>query len=88
MKIPTASRLEQWCAKNAMTGRVLGLFLLVLSAGLTLARFGPGAGFLVFIISLMTLGSLIILVRPLRILNGISLLGIFALVFLAEIGLG
>lgn len=60
---------ENYVFKHPELGKGLGLFLLILSLVLHLAYFGVASGTLLFFINLMTIGSLIIVLVQLKIVN-------------------
>jgi hypothetical protein len=78
------SRLELWLRRNASKAKISGVFLLVASLILVVTEKGLGAGSLMFVVVLMTIGSLVVILSPLRLLTLRSALLIFALSFLFE----
>ncbi len=70
---------EGWLAKQHRTSRLLGLFILVMSCLLSTICFGIGTGVLYFFIVLMTLGSLIVLLNPIKLLKPAAILAVFVI---------
>lgn len=68
---------EGWLSKQHKMGKLLGLFILVISCLLSAIYFGMGTGVLYFFIVLMTLGSLIVLLNPIKLLKPAAILAVF-----------
>jgi hypothetical protein len=59
---------EKWMRKNPTPTKITGITLLVLAYILWLYIASVGSGTLLFIIELMTIGSLIVILKPLKII--------------------
>lgn len=59
---------EIWISKNPKYGKTLGTLLLILAYLLSIFSTALGVGTLFFFITLMTIGSLIIILKPLKII--------------------
>jgi len=68
---------EKWMKKNPDPLKIAGIALFVLSYFLWIFATAFGAGTLLFFIALMTIGSLIVILKPLKIINSKSLLLLF-----------
>ena len=71
---PEGLGFEGWAATHPKISNNLGLTLLLLSCILCIVHWGLGAGILGFLILLMTIGSLIVLAAPLKLINHIFVL--------------
>lgn len=58
-----------WIRSNPKGGRLTGLFILSLSLTLEIIYLGIGAGIFAFFIALMTFGSLVVVLAPLRLIK-------------------
>lgn len=76
---------EKWMKKNPKPTKITGITLLVLSYFLWVFATALGAGTLLFFIALMTIGSLIVILKPLKIINSKSLLLLFVVMGFFEI---
>lgn len=65
---------EKWIQKKKGFAKITGLFMLTIAYLILLFYFGIGTGSLLFFIILMTFGSLIIVLTPLRMVNYKNLL--------------
>lgn len=77
--------LELWVQKNEKLARVIGAMLLCASLILNSTHYGLGAGTFLSVIALMVMGSLVVLLSPLRLLNHKVLVSVFALCLLIEV---
>jgi hypothetical protein len=77
--------VESLIRKHSYIGKTVGTAFLILSCSLSVLYLGFGAGIFTFFILLMTLGSLIILLAPLGLLNYKTLLPVLALMLFVEI---
>lgn len=68
---------EKWMKKNPNSIKIAGITLLVLSYFLWVFATALGSGTLLFFIALMTIGSLIVILKPLQIINSKSVLLLF-----------
>jgi hypothetical protein len=76
---------EKWMQKNPKQTKITGLALLLTAYAIWLFTQSLGSGTLMFFIQLMTIGSLIIILRPLKKVNSKALLTILILVALLEL---
>ncbi len=76
---------EKWMQKNPKQTKITGLVLLLTAYVIWLFTQSLGSGTLMFFIQLMTIGSLIIILRPLKKVNSKALLTILILVALLEL---
>jgi hypothetical protein len=75
---------EKWMQKNPKQTKITGLVLLFLGYSFWLYSQSLGCGTLMFFIQLMTVGSLIVLLTPLKKVNCSSLLILFIIIALLE----
>ncbi|MGO4772752.1 hypothetical protein ACEN2I_13910 [Flavobacterium sp. W22_SRS_FK3] len=75
---------EKWMQKNPKQTKITGLFLLLSAYGFWLFSKSLGCGTLMFFIQLMAVGSLIVLLAPLKKINRSTLLIIFIIIALLE----
>tara|TARA_R110002167_G_scaffold360062_2_gene577428 strand:- start:1854 stop:2186 length:333 start_codon:yes stop_codon:yes gene_type:complete len=78
-------KLQQWARQNHQKGKYLGLGLLFMSLMFSIATLGISSGVFSFLVILMTVGSLIVLIAPLRFFNLSALLIIGLLCFGIEL---
>lgn len=80
---PRALPVEKWMYNSPQIARPMGGGLLCLALAMSAWVWGLGSGILLFTIILMTLGSLIIILSPLRVLNykALSSILILSLIF-------
>lgn len=76
--------IENWVKRNTKPAKIIGLLLLIIAISLYAHYFGIGVGILLFFIVLMTLGSLIIILSPLKLLNIKTTLLLFAALVVIE----
>lgn len=76
---------EKWMRKNPNPTRIIGVSLLIVSYVLWLYIASVGSGTFVFIIELMTIASLIVILKPLKIIGFKSLLILFVVIEFLEI---
>lgn len=69
---------ENWLSDNLEYTKILATFLCICSLALHIISFGIGSGILLFFIVFMTLGSIIILLTPLKLVSYKSVLLIFS----------
>ncbi|WP_420583376.1 hypothetical protein [Reichenbachiella sp.] len=74
----------QWFRQQSINTRGTGIALFLMSLVLSVQTWGLGAGVLFFFIQLMTLGSLIVLLVPLKVLNYKFVLSLTAICFVLE----
>ena len=70
---------QKWVIENQKNSKIIGLTLLIVSAILSMFFLGFGAGLFSFLVVIMTIGSLVVLISPLRFFN-LSTLIIIAIV--------
>ena len=75
---------EKWMQKNPRQTKITGLLLLLLAYSLWLFTQSLGCGTLMFFIQLMAIGSLIIILKPLKKVNSKAILALFILIALLE----
>ena len=78
-------QIERWIQQNPKPSRLLGLAMLALAYGFLISLKAIGVSSLIYFIQLMTIGSLIVILAPLRIINYKFVLGLFSLAILIEI---
>ncbi|MGN7808971.1 hypothetical protein [Flavobacterium sp. 22076] len=76
---------EKWMKKNPKQTKITGLVLLVSAYAIWLFTQSLGCGTLMFFIQLMTIGSLIIILAPLKKVNSKALLALLVIVALLEL---
>ncbi len=76
---------EKWIDMSLKSTQVIAISLLFVAYLLSIYLDGMGSGTLLFFIVLMTIGSLIIVLVPLKIINNKALLSFFIIVTLFEI---
>lgn len=75
---------EKWMKKNPKQTKITGLALLVTAYAMWLFTQSLGCGTLMFLIQLMTIGSLIIILMPLKKVNSKALFVLLLLAALLE----
>ncbi len=76
---------EKWMKKNPKQTKITGLVLLVSAYAIWLFTQSLGCGTLMFFIQLMTIGSLIIILAPLKKVNSKALLALLVIATLLEL---
>lgn len=76
---------EKWMSNNQNPTKIIGITLLVIAYSLYIQTIGLGSGTLFFFITLITIGSLIVILKPLKIINYKSLLLLFVVIDFFEI---
>ncbi|HET8736331.1 MAG TPA: hypothetical protein VFM69_07015 [Pricia sp.] len=74
IQTPEGLGFEGWAATHAKISNSMGLALMLLSCILCIVNWGLGAGIFGFLILVMTIGSLILLAAPLKLINRIFVL--------------
>ncbi|UGU15550.1 hypothetical protein LS482_17945 [Sinomicrobium kalidii] len=77
-------KVEQWMQANRKRAGAGGLSLLAAALVLSVVHYGFGAGIFAFFVILMTLGSLVVILAPLRFVGYRALLLIVALAITFE----
>lgn len=75
---------EKWMQKNPKQTKITGLVLLLAAYGFWIFTKSFGCGTLMFFIQLMAVGSLIVLLTPLKKVSRSSLLILFIIIVLLE----
>lgn len=75
---------EKWMKKNPKQTKITGLVLLVTAYAIWLFTQSFGCGTLMFFIQLMTIGSLIIILAPLKKVNSKALIAVLIIIALLE----
>ncbi|MFH6933897.1 hypothetical protein [Flavobacterium sp. YO12] len=75
---------EKWMKKNPKQTKITGLVLLVTAYAIWLITQSFGCGTLMFFIQLMTIGSLIIILAPLKKVNSKALIAVLIIIALLE----
>ncbi|WP_136464875.1 hypothetical protein [Flagellimonas onchidii] len=76
---------EKWTGKQPHLFKILGSLLLIVSAALYTSLLGIGSGTFVFFIALMMMGSLVILLVPLKVVNLKSSCLVFSIFLIYEL---
>lgn len=76
--------IEPWAKQRHKESKLVGSFFLLIAAAITLYVYGIGAGTFVFLGAFMTIGCLVILLVPMKLMNRLVLALIFMLLFFAE----
>lgn len=79
------NKLENWIDENIQLTKIIATILLIISLILNIYVFGFGAGSLLFFILFMTIGSLIIILTPLKLIRYKSALLLFIISLLFEL---
>lgn len=77
--------LVRWVRRQNINTNGAGIALFLMALLLSVQIWGLGAGVLFFFVQLMTLGSLIVLLTPLKVLNDKFILSLAAAFFLLEL---
>lgn len=77
-------RFQKWVNENKKIGKPLGIGLLFISLLFSIAILGFGAGVFSFLVILMTSGSLVVLLSPLRFFNLSTVMIITIVCFIVE----
>ncbi|WP_299796825.1 hypothetical protein [uncultured Maribacter sp.] len=83
-KVPVHLYIENWCQQKSKAANSLGYVLLLFACSLTIYQFGWGSGIFTFLVTLMTIASLIIVLQPLHLITYKTLSPTFVLIFLME----
>ncbi|MEH6657339.1 DUF3325 family protein [Leeuwenhoekiella marinoflava] len=68
-KLALEYKLQKWAKENEHIGKFLGIGLLLISLICSITALGIGAGVFSFLVIVMTSGSLVVLLSPLRFFN-------------------
>lgn len=77
--------VERWIQQNPKPSRFIGLGILVIAYTTLISLKALGASTLIFLIQIMTIGSLVVILAPLKIINHRFILGILFLAVFFEI---
>ena len=77
--------IEQWVSKHDYLAKATGLILLFCTLALSMTGFGVGSGIFLFFILLMTIGSFVIILAPLKIINYPTTLVLIGLLLIIEL---
>ncbi|MES2240238.1 MAG: hypothetical protein V4497_08280 [Bacteroidota bacterium] len=78
-------QVERWIQQRQKPSRFIGLGILAVAYCLILSSKSIGASSLIFIIQIMTIGSLVVILAPLKIINYKFVLGMLILASFFEI---
>tara|TARA_R110002049_G_scaffold305515_1_gene502346 strand:+ start:120466 stop:120798 length:333 start_codon:yes stop_codon:yes gene_type:complete len=78
-------QLQKWIAKKPKQAKTIGFTLLFLGLSLTIITLGWGSGTFSFLVILMTIGSLTVLISPLRFFSITSLIVILIAMLFIEL---
>ncbi|MEH0157432.1 hypothetical protein V6R21_25185 [Limibacter armeniacum] len=81
---PRTLLLEQWIHDSPKEGNIIGVTCLILSTALSIYSLGWFAGILSFTVMLMTFGSLIVVLSPIKVIGYKSVAALIALSFILE----
>lgn len=73
----TTFKMEKWFHRNENSGKIIGVLLLLIPFIILIPYRGLGSGILIWFILLMTIGSLTIIITPIKIINYKTLIFIF-----------
>ncbi|MES2574192.1 MAG: hypothetical protein V4572_04575 [Bacteroidota bacterium] len=76
---------ENWMKKNPKSTKIIGITLLVVAYLLWICVTAFGVGTLLFFIALMTIASLIVILKPLKITSPKTVLLLFSIMGLLEV---
>lgn len=85
-RVPLSYNLgfEKWMQKNQIQTKIIGLSLFFTAYLLCIYSRALGSGSLLFFIELMTIGSLIIILKPLNIISNKTILLLFIIMGIIE----
>ena len=76
---------EKWMKKNPNQTKITGIMLLVTAYFVWISATAVVVGSLLFVIALMTIGSLIVVLKPLRIIPAKTIFFLFSIMGILEI---
>lgn len=76
--------VEKWLQNNPKPSKLIGLGLLITAYLILLLEKAIGSSALIYLIQIMTIGSLVVILAPLKIINYKLILGMFFLVVFFE----
>lgn len=77
--------IERWVQQNAKPSRFIGLGILIIAYSTLISLKATGVSTLIFLIQIMTIGSLVVILAPLKIISHRFILGILLLALFFEI---
>ncbi|MEL1241177.1 hypothetical protein [Flavobacterium flavipallidum] len=77
-------QLEKWIQQNPKPSRFIGLAILALAYSFLISIKAIGVSTLIYFIQIMVIGSLIVILAPLKLINYKIVLGTFLIAFLFE----
>lgn len=80
-----AEKLSSWFGENEEPAKIFGAILLGIALSLSVIQFGVGSGIFAFLCILMLIGSLVVLISPLRTVKLSWVIVGIAFLFLIEI---
>ncbi|MEN7548794.1 hypothetical protein AAG747_12810 [Rapidithrix thailandica] len=80
-----SGKLELWVQNHLQYSKYIGSFLLIVTLVVSIIHFGVGSGIFAFFVTLMTVGSLIIVLSPLQYVTIRIVSVVFLLSLLLEI---
>ena len=85
IKVETWLGLESWSKEHHKESKILGSLFLLVGSAIALYFYGLGAGSFLFLVTFMTIGCLVILLVPLKLVHKPVLALMIVLVFLVEV---
>ena len=82
-----SSSVEKWLQTNEKTAKIIGILTLIIAATTATFHFGITAGILFWLITLMTILSLLVILYPFKKINYKHLIGIFTIILIIELTL-
>ncbi len=76
---------EKWVEKNVIYSKLISASLLIMSCVLSCLSYGLGAGIFIFFIDLMTIGSLSVILIPIKVLKIKPIIIVFILSLCTEL---
>lgn len=77
-------QMERWIQEHPKPSRLIGLGILIIAYSFLISLKAIGASTLIFFIQIMTIGGLVIILAPLRVINYKFILGVLFLAFFFE----
>ena len=78
-------QIERWIQQHPKPSRFIGLGILAIAYSFLISLKAVGASTLIFLIQIMTIGSLVVILAPLKIMNYKLILGMLFLALFFEI---
>lgn len=83
--LSNTNSIERWLQKKPKQSKILGLVLLLAAYGILLTEKALGCSTLIFSIQIMTIGSLIVILAPLKVINNKLLFALFTFSIFLEL---